>query len=171
MTWASGTPMGTVLHGIANAGLDQIPIMISAANLNYGAMKQYGTLLPPNSYTMTNATYGADLVTDRAWKAAIGDLAGAIKPLGARLDYLQTNSWDPGSIVVSALRKLGPDASAEQIRNYIANLKGFYGVNGAYDFRAVPQRGLDDRGSYMVHWDGPNEAFVTVSKAGGIPTR
>ena len=45
-------------------------------------------------------------------------------------------------IVVDALRHLAPNASAAQVRDYILQLKGYAGINGLYDFEAVPQRGL-----------------------------
>ena len=36
-------------------------------------------------------------------------------------------------ILVSALKKLGPEASADAIRKYVAGLKGWVGINGPYD--------------------------------------
>ncbi len=77
----------------------------------------------------------------------------------------------PAQIVISALRKLGPDANAEQIRNYIANLHGFVGVNGPYDFRAVPQRGIDVHNVYIVRWDPAGDRFAAASRGGGIPVQ
>jgi branched-chain amino acid transport system substrate-binding protein len=168
-TWSSGTPMGTILHAVVDTGLDKIPLEISAANLNYRQLKDYGPMLPALAITGTNAMFSADLITDRAMKQAVGDMTTAIAAAGLRPDYLQSLAWDAGSIVVSALRKVGPDASAEQLRTYIANLRGFAGVNGVYDFRANPQRGLDVRGAYMVRWDSAGDRFVGVSRSGGIP--
>jgi len=45
-------------------------------------------------------------------------------------------------ILVAALRKIGPDATPQQLRTYISGLKNFVGVNGPYDFVKYPQRGL-----------------------------
>jgi branched-chain amino acid transport system substrate-binding protein len=44
-------------------------------------------------------------------------------------------------IVIDALRHLGPQATASQIRDHTAHLRGFAGVNGIYDFKAIPPRG------------------------------
>ena len=43
-------------------------------------------------------------------------------------------SWDPGMLVISAYRKLGVEAKPEQIRAYLAGVKGWAGINGVYDF-------------------------------------
>ena len=168
VTWASGTPMGTVMHGISDAGLDK-PLLVSAANLSYTALKSYAPMLPPTSYTAASAIFSANVITDRPVKQAIVDMTSAFSAAGVRADYLLSIAWDPALIVVSALRQLGPDATADQIRKYIIGLKGFVGVNGRYDFSAVPQRGLTAQNSYVVRWDAPGDRFVPVSRGGGVP--
>jgi branched-chain amino acid transport system substrate-binding protein len=171
VSWASGTPMGTVMHGISESGLDKVPLLISAANLGYTALKQYAPTLPVSSYTAASAIFSADSVTDGAVKRALLDMNAAFSSAGMRADFLSSIPWDPGLMVVSALRKFGPDATAEQIRGYIAGLKGFVGINGRYDFAKVPQRGLSAENAYVVRWDGPGDRFVPVSRGGGVPVR
>jgi len=171
VSWASGTPMGTVMHGISESGADKLPLLISAANLGYTALKQYAPMLGPSSYTAANAIFSADAVTDAAQKRALLDLNAAFSAAGLRADFLSAIPWDPAMIVVSALRKLGPDATAEQIRAYIAGLRGYVGTNGRYDFSKVPQRGLSAENAYVVRWDGPGDRFVPVSRGGGVPVR
>ena len=171
VTWASGTPMGTIMHAISDAGLDKLPLLISAANLGYTQLKQYAPMLPADSYTGASAVFSADLIADRPVKAAILDMTAAVAASGGRVDFLMSTAWDPAAIVVAALRQLGPDASAEQIRTYISGLSGFAGVDGRYDFRAVPQRGLAAENAYVVRWDAPGDRFVPVSRAGGVPAR
>jgi branched-chain amino acid transport system substrate-binding protein len=169
VTWASGAPMGTIVHGISDSGLDKVPLMTSAATLNAASLKSFGPMIGPSSYTGANAIYGANIITDRTVRQAILDMSAAVGAAGMRVDYLQSMSWDPASIVISALRQLGPDATAEQIRSYISNLRGFPGVNGRYDFKNVPQRGLTADNAYVVRWDVPGDRFTAVSKAGGVP--
>jgi len=171
VSWASGTPMGTVMHGISESGADKLPLLISAANLGYTALKNYAPMLPVNSFTAASAIFSADAVTDAAVKRALVDMSAAYAGAGLRADFLSAIPWDPALIVVSALRKLGPDANAEQIRAYIAGLKGFVGINGRYDFSKVPQRGLSAENAYVVRWDGPGDRFVPVSRGGGVPVR
>ncbi len=78
-------------------------------------------------------------------------------------------SWDVGLVVVEALRKLGPDANAEQIRAFIANLTDFPGINGIYDFKKYPQRGLGPDSAVIVRFDAADKRWVWLSKPGGVP--
>jgi len=171
VSWASGTPMATVMRGIQESGTDKVPLLISAANLGYAALKNYAATLGPSDYTAANAIFSADAVTDGAVKRALVEMSAAYTSAGLRADFLTAIPWDPATIVVSALRKLGPDATATQIRDYIAGLRGFVGTNGRYDFGKVPQRGLSAENAYVVRWDGPGDKFVPVSRAGGVPVR
>lgn len=72
-------------------------------------------------------------------------------------------------LVVSALRKLGPNATAQQIRDYLANLQGFGGINGVYDFKKTPQRGVNDSSVYVTRWDASQKTWVVVSQSRGVP--
>jgi branched-chain amino acid transport system substrate-binding protein len=62
----------------------------------------------------------------------------------------------PAMIIVSALRKLGSDATAAQVHDYMENLRGWIGINGAYDFVAVPQRGLGLGFVVITRWNAGN---------------
>ena len=70
-------------------------------------------------------------------------------------------------IAVDALRKLGPDPTAAQVRDRIAQMKNFAGVYGLYDFVAVPQRGLSASSVIMVAWNRMKGSWSAVSKPGG----
>ena len=71
--------------------------------------------------------------------------------------------------MVEALRKLGPDANADQLRQYIAGLTDFAGVDGIYDFKAYPERGLGPDSSAIVRYDVEMKRWVWLSKPGGEP--
>jgi hypothetical protein len=64
---------------------------------------------------------------------------------------------------------LGPGATAEQVRSYIAHLTDFPGVSGIYNFVASPERGLGVQDTVVVKWDAAHDRFVWVSKPGGDP--
>jgi branched-chain amino acid transport system substrate-binding protein len=72
-------------------------------------------------------------------------------------------------IVIHALRGLGPNATAAQVKDFIAHLKGFAGVNGVYDFEKVPQRGLDVSDTVVTRWSAQAKTWQVVSKATGVP--
>ena len=57
-------------------------------------------------------------------------------------------AWDPALILVSALKKLGTNATAAQIQQYISSLTAFEGIDGTYNFTASQP---DNRG-LTIKW-------------------
>jgi branched-chain amino acid transport system substrate-binding protein len=168
IAWSAGTPAGTIFHGTHDAGLD-LPTVTSAANLNLAFFKQYGALTPKNLYFAGAPYYGADAVTNPATKAALATLTTALAAAGAKPDLIEISAWDPGLLLVDALRKLGTDTTAAKLRAYLVNLKGWVGANGPYDFSADPQHGLGENTVVIVKWDPDRNAATAVSKFGGAP--
>jgi branched-chain amino acid transport system substrate-binding protein len=80
-------------------------------------------------------------------------------------------AWDPALIVVDALRKLGPNATAAQLQGYIEKLSAFPGISGSYDFRDGNQRGLSQKDLVIMRWDDSAKTWTTVSGPGGILAR
>jgi hypothetical protein len=72
-------------------------------------------------------------------------------------------------ILVSALQKLGPSATAAQIHQYIENLRGYPGIMGVYDFTNGNQRGLTQLDMTIMRWDAKKGAWTAVSRPGGDP--
>jgi branched-chain amino acid transport system substrate-binding protein len=166
--WASGTPAATVLRALGDAGLD-IPTMASysnATNAQMAAMKSYlpKELLMAGLPTMVPA----DQLARGRLRAQVDAYYRAFKAAGVRPDVLDTTPWDAGLLIVDALRKLGPSATAPQIREYFAGLRGFTGVTGTFDFKAIPQRGVDWKSSLlMTRWDPAKDTFVAAGPIGG----
>jgi branched-chain amino acid transport system substrate-binding protein len=165
--WTTGTALGTVLRGDKEAGLDALPIVVGSGNATYAQMRQYASFVPKDLLIPAEAVLAPDRVGDRATAAALREMRTAMAP--TKPDLLHLTSWDPALLVVTALRKIGPNATAEQLRAFIASQTHFVGGAGPYNFSAVPQRGLDQSAVYMVRWDAPSDTFVGVSKAGGAP--
>jgi hypothetical protein len=91
----------------------------------------------------------------------------AFKAAGIRPDFATSLVWDPGMIVVSGLRALGTDATAEQLQKYIAGLHSWAGIDGIYDFRDNSQRGIGQSAMVIYHWDTAKNAFVVSSRPAG----
>ncbi|MGA2395684.1 MAG: ABC transporter substrate-binding protein [Candidatus Lustribacter sp.] len=168
VAWVTGTAVGTVLHGIQDAGID-VPIMLSPGNMTAAFVKQYGSVLSDKMYLPITAYYGGTAGIPPATRNAMNAFSGAYRAAGATPDQLAVSAWDPAMLVVDALRRNGVEASTAKIRDYLVNLKGWTGVNGAYDFRAIPQRGVGQESLIMVRWDPAHVNFVPASKAGGKP--
>jgi branched-chain amino acid transport system substrate-binding protein len=166
--WASGTPSSTVMRAIADSGLT-IPILTSYSNATYAQMTAYKGYLPKE---LLIAGLPTMVPPDQLGRGQLrGQLEAynrAFKAAGVRPDVIQTTAWDAGLLIVSALRKLGPNATASQVREYLSGLRGFTGVTGTFDFKAIPQRGVDWKSSVlMTRWDPARDNFVAAGPLGG----
>jgi branched-chain amino acid transport system substrate-binding protein len=166
IAWAAGTPAATVFRGIQDVALD-IPVVTSNANSTHVQMRQYAAFLPKVLYFPNPAIAAVDGVSDAPTKAAQKIFFDAMAAIDVKPDVTQSTPWDPGLLVIQALRTLGTDASAAQVRDYLANLQNFTG----YDFKAYPQRGLGESGVIMVRWDPVKSDWFSVSKPGGAPLK
>ena len=168
----TGTPAATVFKGMVQAGLD-IPIEVTSGNQSFPQMEQWADFLP-NGLVMSSALFPEHdgvLTLDPRVEAAQHDMYAALKIRGLKADNVEATSWDAGLIVVAALKALGPGASAEQVRQYIANLTNFAGIDGMYDFKANPERGLGPESSIVVRYDAKEKGWVWLTHPGGAPLR
>jgi branched-chain amino acid transport system substrate-binding protein len=169
VAWSTGGPVGTIFKAIHDAGLE-VPIATTNGNMTYAQMTQYAAFLPKELYipaadflksSRPVQTTEASAAKDSFFKAFEGT---DIKPDGPT-----TYAWDPALLVVESLRKLKPDATAEDLRGHLRELKGFAGINGYYDFKAVPNRGLDEKNVVVTRWDPAAQTWLVVSDPLGIP--
>jgi branched-chain amino acid transport system substrate-binding protein len=168
VVWATGTAAGTLFRSAQDLNID-LPTATSPGNLNAGFFKQYGPKLPTNLLFASVPYYAGDAQMNPATRSAVETLTNALAPLNAKPDMIEISAWDPGLIMVDALRKIGPNATAAQLKAYVSNLQSFTGVNGPYDFKAEPQRGLGSKNIVMVKYEQKDGSFTAVSKAGGDP--
>lgn len=166
--WTTGTPFGTVLRGVQEGGYDGI-VMTNGGNINKNQMEQYASFIPPEMI-FTAPPYMVLGTQSPAVRRAKAAYLETMRQIGVTTpDQTEIIAWDPALILVDALRHLGPEATAAQVRDYIAKLHDFVGINGVYDFRRGDQRGLDPRSSPIARWDKAADAFVTTSRPGGAP--
>lgn len=164
----AGTPTGAALHAISDLAL-KIPVATGNGNASYVQMAQYEKFLPSKWYFFSFLCLLPDEVADKQIRTALQTYATALRASGVRPDGLQSSSWDPALMMVAALRKLGTNATPTQLRDYVANLRGFVGANGRYDFRKTPLRGLDDSQAIIGLWDDAKQTWIAASKPGGVP--
>ena len=70
-------------------------------------------------------------------------------------------------IFVDALRHLGPEPSADQVRNYIIHLHGWVGANGVFDFGAGDQHGIGENAVDIAQWNAAVGTWRSVSRPHG----
>lgn len=164
----AGTPTGTLFRALTDLAL-RIPVATGNGNASYVEMQQYRSFLPPELYFFGFLCLSPDEVSDRGVRDALHAYFTALRGAGIHPDGLQSSSWDPAQIMLAALRAVGLDASAAQVRAYVENLHGFVGANGRYDFRKTPRRGLDDANVVIARWDAARDGWTAMSRPGGVP--
>lgn len=167
VTFATGTPLGTLLHGYHDAGLD-IPVSASGGNMIYEQMAQYAGFTPAKLYFAATRGIAPDAnLRPGPIMDAQSAYFNAFKAAKIRPDFATSLAWDPGSILIEGLRKLGTGATAEQLHGYILGLHSWAGIDGIYDFRDNSQRGIGQNALVVYHWDVPTSTFSVTSRAAG----
>ena len=167
IAWTIGTPTGTVLHGVNDAGLD-IPIALSNANMTFPAMKQWASFLPKDLY-FPGVPFLAGMTGSAQQKVAVQTFFDVTKGQGLQPDFQTGLVWDPTVLLITALRSLGTAATATQIRDYIDKVHDFAGIAGVYDFRDGSHRGLSQKDVVIMRWDPAKNNWIAVSQLGGAP--
>ena len=168
--WTAGTPFGTFLRALKDSGT-QAPVITAVSAATVAGMQQWASLLPQSLSLATVPALAANVVKDRATKRQVDGFLSEMKTAGVKVDYVSTTVWDPGLLIVDALRKLGTGATSTQIRDQIASLKDWVGADGPYDFVKFPGRGLGPSSLYVSQWDAAKEAWVGISGPGGAMLR
>jgi branched-chain amino acid transport system substrate-binding protein len=169
VAWSTGGPIGTVFKAIRDAGLT-VPVATTDGNMTNAQMTQYAAFLPKELYIPSpNWPQSPRRSGSPDADAAKGVFFKAFEGSGIKPDAPSTFAWDPALLVVEALRKLEPDATADDLRSYLVDLQGFAGVNGLYDFKRAPNRGLDESSVVVTRWDANAGGWTTVSQPGGNP--
>ena len=169
IAWSTGAAIGTVFKAIQESGLN-IPVATTDGNMTYAQMTQYASFLPKELYIpspewLPDSPKNAPAAQVEAKKAFYAAFEGS----GTKPDAASSFAWDPAMLAIAALRKVGPNATATQVRDYFASLTGFAGINGIYDFTKSPQRGLDETSVYITRWSPDQKTWVVVSEPRGVP--
>ena len=166
ITWTVGA-FPTLLHGIADGGLT-MPVAACNCNMVPAQLSQYASFLPKELYFPGPRPIVEGAVSKGPVRDAQSVYFAAMKANGlTRPDVAYILAWDPALLVVDAFRHAGPNATADQLRDYLERLHGFAGINGLYDFRDNLNRGIGENNAMMTKWDPQRGTFVAVSKAGG----
>lgn len=170
IAWSTGTPFATVLRGARDAGLD-VPIVTTNGNMSYTQMRGYTSILPKELLFPGLPSFGPDQLPNGPLKSAVLRFLDAFKTAGIRPENGENQVWDGTLILIDALKRYGLDASPAQIRDYVNGLRGWTGIYGTFNYRAVPQRGVGIDAVIVQRWDPAKEAWIGVSKPGGSPLR
>jgi branched-chain amino acid transport system substrate-binding protein len=170
IAWSTGAPIATVFNAVLQAGLN-VPVGTTNGNQTYAQMEQYKSFLPKELYIPTSVflPHEALFKLDPKVEAQQKEFYAAFKASNLKLDNMAALAWDPANIVVEALKTLGTKATASQIKDYVSSQTSLTGVNGIYDFKSVPQRGLTVKNVLVTRWDPTADTWVVVSQPTGAP--
>jgi branched-chain amino acid transport system substrate-binding protein len=166
--FATGPAFATALRGLRDAGVN-LPVFTSSANLNKDQLTQYAAFLPKDLYFDGFPFQVGVPMGSAGQRNAYAAFNEAFKGAGVIPTTTSAYAWDPTSIVMAAFKQIGPDATSTQIRDYIAGLHDFGGVNGSYDFRTGDQHGLGPDSVVVVKWSPSAGAVTAASGTGGKP--
>ena len=162
-----GTPLGTALHALKDAGLEKVPVMTNFGNLVHAQLAQYASFVPEHFYL----TAPRFVTYDLSAKGPVPDAQRAfyekLRAKGIEPDAPHSLSWDPALILVDALRRLGTGATAKDVRDYLESFHGYAGTIGIFDFRDGSQRGVGLSSVVLVRWNPEKNTWSTVSDIGG----
>jgi branched-chain amino acid transport system substrate-binding protein len=166
----TGSAFGTILRGMRDAGIE-LPIITRGGNLSFKQMEGFAPVLPRGPvYVMGFPAYAPEAVPIGSVRRAVQQMTDVMRANNMpKPEIGAVIAWDAAGVMIDALRKKGTNATAPQLREYIANLKGYPGVFGLLDYRAVPQSGVSRDWIMVLRWDGAGDRFTAVSKPGGQP--
>jgi branched-chain amino acid transport system substrate-binding protein len=170
IAWTTGAPLATVFKGMIQGGLD-IPVAPTSGNEMFAQMDGFSGFLP-KQLVLPSALFPQHdgvLALDPQVEKVQHDMYAILKERNLKADNMVATSWDAGLIVIEGLRALGVNASADQLRHYIAGLTNFPGVDGIYDFKRFPERGVGPNASTLVTYDPQGKRWEWLSSPGGKP--
>jgi branched-chain amino acid transport system substrate-binding protein len=168
LVWCAGTPLGTALRAINETGLD-VPVITSGANMNQRQIRSYDAFLPRTLLFSSQIAALRNAVGPGPIADAQRHFRRAMSAAGYQADAGYTLSWDPALLLIDALRARGSAATAADIRDFLATTAGWVGIDGIYDFRSTPQRGLDASSGLVSGWNALKDDFEPMSKRAGYP--
>jgi branched-chain amino acid transport system substrate-binding protein len=158
LTFSVGPSFGTVLRGVHDAGWE-VPVYGSGGNFTYAQMTQYAAFLPKELFLNGARGIVPEASTGPIRRAQDAYFA-AMKAAGIRSEFSTSIPWDPMMLMIDALRHVGTNATAEQLRDYMEKLKGWNGIEGTYDFTTHDQRGLGQPSVALFRYDQARGEFV-----------
>ena len=163
-----GTPTGTAIRAIHDAGLD-VPLMTNPGNLIRRQMAQYTAFMPQQFYFVTPRFIAQDVSKKGPVRDQQLAFSAAIHGQGGEPDMGHNFSWDATRVVIDALRHTGPNPDAKAVHDYIEALYGFAGSDGIIDYRGGDQRGVTMSSLVVARWNAAKQTWTTMSEPGGKP--
>ncbi len=159
ISYTTGAPIATVLHGLADAGFD-IPVFTSNGNMSVAQLDGYKSFAPKDLLFAGYSAFADDPVSDPGVRQKIAGFKADLKSANLSADLLHAIPWDPAVLIVEAYRRVGPNATAMQLRDALGSVVNWPGMLGRFDFRAIPNRGLGLKALVVLKWDPQHSGWL-----------
>lgn len=168
VVWTTGAPFGTVVKGMASLGMSNLPTTTTAGNDPYAELHSLSQYLPKNLYIACGPqNIPLSQLPSGPVKSQDQIFSKVITAAGGHPSDAYGLTWDPMQLLVGALKKLGVNASAKQILDYMQGLHNVAGIDGMYNTSVSNHRGLATSDLYVATWNG--NSLTAVSGPGGVP--
>ena len=164
-----GAATGTLLRGLRDAGLSNVPFMTNLGNVLREALDQYSSFLPNEFYSTAPRFYARETAVKGPVRDAEVAFYKAFNAKNIDPDVGSGFPWDPTLVVIDGLRKLGTNTDAKSLLAYIESAHGQAGINGVMDYRGGDQRGEHLTSLIIVKWNAAKKRVFAVSHPGGAP--
>jgi branched-chain amino acid transport system substrate-binding protein len=167
MVSTTGVQLGTVFRALIDAGLE-IPVTSGSGNISVPLLTQLGSVLPKELlFAGSQFLVGPGKPSDPTYKPILA-YTNAINAAHINNDLFSALGWDPAFLLVDAYRKLGTNATADQIRDWLESQRRYAGVSGTYNFSkpGAVQRGLSSDDVQMVRWMPATKSWAFASMKG-----
>ncbi|TAN28182.1 MAG: hypothetical protein EPN30_03380 [Actinomycetota bacterium] len=168
LVWTVGSPFGTVLQGLSSLGMGNIPIFTSNGNADYGLLGHLSSVVPKSLYFIGEELYmPPSEIKNAAVRAQVQAFDTVIQAAGGKPEAGYGLAWSAGSLVIGAIKKLGIQATAPQILQYMQSLNNSAGIYGLLNFSKDNHDGISTQFMHIFHFTGTS--FQPVSHGGGAP--
>jgi branched-chain amino acid transport system substrate-binding protein len=164
-----GAATGTLLRGLRDAGLSNVPFMTNLGNVLNEALEQYSSFIPNGFYSTAPRFYARETAVKGPVRDAEVAFYKAFNAKNIDPDVGNGFPWDPTLVVIDGLRKLGTNTDAKSLLAYIESAHGQAGINGVMDYRGGDQRGEHITSLIIVKWNAAKKRVDAVSHPGGAP--
>jgi branched-chain amino acid transport system substrate-binding protein len=149
-----------------DAGMD-LPVATTGGNMADEQMHQCAQVLPAEVLFGGTIAWAPDDIGRGPVRDAQSAYVSALRKFGLKPEAGYVTVWDPALLVMSALRALGPNAGADQVRTYLSELQGWVATQDVFDFKSYPQHGVGVNSVLIMRWDKNTQAFVPASRRVG----
>ncbi len=168
--WTTGTPLGVVLNGMSSLGMNDLPTFTTDGNSIHAELIHFSSILPKKFYIPNAPLYlPTSDISNPQVRAQVSTFDKAIAQVGGHASVAWGLSWDPAQLLIGAVKKLGINATAKQIQNYMQNLSNVPGIFGMYNTSVTDHRGLAGSDETVTLWNG--NSFTPVSGPAGVPLK